>query len=336
MERQGATENRDRRRSIGPVVALAIVTGLTACNPGSLDGLQNGHRSDSGAPDLPSLKRDGEVFEVQTDTSIVQIGETPKALDVQPKDSTIPDEPASPEDRAADKDRLDGARLPTLDSADTIEQDAPSLDLSGNCAEVEDDGAATTFLDAGEDDGPGGSFGTGGTGAGGGDGTGGDRGSGGGSGGVTGTGGSGGSTGAGGKPGAGGMTGSGGTVTMPDAASDARRDAPRPCAGVADSEICWYLGRAGDSCANACANHGGTSAQAPSHIGTPAQGGSLSECSRLLSLLGIQTQVTSGTRSDGLGFGCHLFGSEPWWLTSPAYSDTVKNPVVQFVCGCLQ
>jgi hypothetical protein len=317
------------------VMACVILSGGAACLPGSLDGLQNGRRSDSGARDVPWLSRDSRAPDLQRDTSIVQVGDTSRPLDLQPQDWSSSDASPMPFDGAVDTDDLDVPSTPTPDLGD-----APTEDELGRGypVEVGADSAGAQLPDAGESDDSGG-IGTGGIGAGGGSGTGGDGGSVGGATGMGGAVGSGGAAGGGGNRGSGGIRGSGGSVTIRDASTDApevRWDAPRPCVGVADSGICWYLGRAGDSCANACANHGGTASQAASHIGTSAQGGSLTECARLLSLLGIRASVAEGTRSDGLGLGCHLFGSDRWWLTSPAYTDTSRDAVAQIVCGCVQ
>jgi hypothetical protein len=109
------------------------------------------------------------------------------------------------------------------------------------------------------------------------------------------------------------------------------------CAGILDSGICWYYGGLSASCATTCATHGGSSPQAPSHVGIASQGGSLSECTRLLGLLGMTGTVNSGTRSDGQGVGCHVFsGAAFWWLSSPAYSETASLSNVRIVCGCVQ
>src|SRR5664280_115847 len=46
--------------------------------------------------------------------------------------------------------------------------------------------------------------------------------------------------------------------------------------------LCWYLGAAGASCSDTCANHGGLSSLAVSYVGTALQGGSLSKCTAVL------------------------------------------------------
>lgn len=67
--------------------------------------------------------------------------------------------------------------------------------------------------------------------------------------------------------------------------------------GRLDSQICWYYGASGASCAATCTAHGGISAFAPNHVGSLAQGGTLAECTRLMKLLGLDGSVTSATRS---------------------------------------
>jgi hypothetical protein len=108
------------------------------------------------------------------------------------------------------------------------------------------------------------------------------------------------------------------------------------CAGgVVDSSICWVLGASGASCEQTCAASGGTSPDAPKHVGTAAQGGSLSECTRLFRLLGHTGTVYS--QSLGRGLGCHWWTQAPFpyaWISSPDYSDTASHTNVHIVCGC--
>jgi hypothetical protein len=184
--------------------------------------------------------------------------------------------------------------------------------------------------------------------------SGGDLGSGGGPG-------RGGDLGSGGVSGNGGISGSGGTIPGPadvradvpedkpagsdgsdgsDSADGPEKadvsDTPAACSGVADSHICWYLGRSGDSCATTCATHGGTAAQAASHVGNASQGGSADECARLFGLLGATGSVLTGTRSDGQGLGCCALPGMHVYLTSPPYSDSAKYGGIQVVCGCVR
>lgn len=161
-----------------------------------------------------------------------------------------------------------------------------------------------------------------------------------GSGGARGTGGV---VGSGGARGTGGVAGGGGATGLPmdagssgtDAIPDVSDPLPR-CGGVADSEICWYLGRAGDSCVTSCAGHGGTSSLTASHIGNAAQGGSAQECGRLLSLLDGSGTVLSTSRSEDEGVGCVVALGLHWYITSPAYSDSARITGVERLCGCLR
>jgi len=110
--------------------------------------------------------------------------------------------------------------------------------------------------------------------------------------------------------------------------------------GQRDSGICWYYGASGVSCSTTCAAHGGVSSSTAAHVGSPAQGGSLAECTRLMRLLGLGGSVNSGTRSDGVGLGCHDFPSATssyyYWLSSPDFSNNAKMVQVRIVCGCMQ
>ena len=109
------------------------------------------------------------------------------------------------------------------------------------------------------------------------------------------------------------------------------------CGGVAYGGICWYLGPSGSTCQQVCASHGKPAPEAATYVGTTGQGGSLADCKTLFGLLGVKGQPESGTRSDGMGFGCHMFqDSSLWWLSSPNYSASAGSPVVQVVCGCTQ
>ena len=49
--------------------------------------------------------------------------------------------------------------------------------------------------------------------------------------------------------------------------------------------------------------------------------------------------VSSGSRFDGQGLGCHVIPGDldPYfWLSSPAYSDTASLSNARIVCGCRQ
>lgn len=106
------------------------------------------------------------------------------------------------------------------------------------------------------------------------------------------------------------------------------------CMGVSYQSVCWYLGSTGASCQAICSTHGQVAANIASFVGTAAQGGSLTECAAVLSRLGISQAPNSGTRSDGNGLGCHLFGGVPWWLSSPAFSASASDPSTRIACGC--
>jgi hypothetical protein len=109
------------------------------------------------------------------------------------------------------------------------------------------------------------------------------------------------------------------------------------CAGVAYGGICWYLGPTGSSCQQVCAKHGQPAPAAASYVGTTVQGGSISECRTLFGLLGMKGELESGTRSDGLGLGCHMVQTSAlWWLSSPSFSVSAGAATIRLVCGCTQ
>jgi hypothetical protein len=130
---------------------------------------------------------------------------------------------------------------------------------------------------------------------------------------------------AGGKPGT--------DAGVADAGADASTGS---CVGLARGGICWYLGPQGSSCQQACASHGQPAPEAATHVGTASQGGSLSECGILLGLLGVSGAPANGTRSDGLGLGCHVYNTAPWWLSSPNFSVSASHASAKLVCGCTQ
>jgi len=106
------------------------------------------------------------------------------------------------------------------------------------------------------------------------------------------------------------------------------------CSGVPHAGICWYLGPQGNSCQQVCTSHGIPAPNAASHVGTAAQGGSNAECKVLLGLLGISGTPDDGTRTDGLGLGCHLYSATPWWLKSPNFAASASQVNSRLVCGC--
>ena len=109
------------------------------------------------------------------------------------------------------------------------------------------------------------------------------------------------------------------------------------CSGVTYGGICWYYGALGSSCQQVCANHGQPATEAATFVGTSTQGGSAAKCGLIFGLLGIDTTPKSGTRSDGLGLGCHFYQTTGyWWLSSPAFSVTASQGNSSLVCGCNQ
>jgi hypothetical protein len=106
------------------------------------------------------------------------------------------------------------------------------------------------------------------------------------------------------------------------------------CAGEQVSGQCLYLGAVGASCQYTCATHGGVAPDAKAFLGTPAQGGTLEQCSAALKALGVTATVIQAARYDGRGLGCHLYDSVPYWLTSPAFSTTVGYVRTRIACAC--
>jgi len=72
------------------------------------------------------------------------------------------------------------------------------------------------------------------------------------------------------------------------------------------------------------------------YVGTTAQGGSMLECTAILLGLGVLQIPSSGTRTNGSGLGCHLYDGAPWWLNSPAFSESASDPSARIVCGCAE
>jgi len=125
-----------------------------------------------------------------------------------------------------------------------------------------------------------------------------------------------------------------------DAGIDAGTDAgpPPPCAGQRLYGLCWYLAQGNTSCNDACSNHGGFDARSIGYVGTLSQGGSLSECTELMTALGRPGSVIASRRDDDNGFGCHVWsdGSRYWLRDEPAFRPTVEGPDVRSVCGCMR
>lgn len=110
---------------------------------------------------------------------------------------------------------------------------------------------------------------------------------------------------------------------------------PEPrCAGAELFGVCWYLGREGESCAQTCAEHGGTDGLASEHVGIASQGGSREDCVLILNALGQRYRVRS-TEHD-VGVGCHVpvGGEDPHWLSSPPFRATAYLRNARIACGC--
>ena len=137
----------------------------------------------------------------------------------------------------------------------------------------------------------------------------------------------------GGQAGAGGGGAPSGGRSGADAGADTNTGS---CAGSSRGGICWYLGPQGSSCQQVCTGHGQPALSAATHVGTASQGGSLSECGILFGLLGVSGTPTNGARSDGLGLGCHVYGTTLWWLNSPNFSASASHASAKLVCGCTQ
>jgi hypothetical protein len=114
------------------------------------------------------------------------------------------------------------------------------------------------------------------------------------------------------------------------------------CGGVQVAGLCWYMGLAGDSCQDTCASHGGYNSATANFVGSSSQGGSLGNCEQVLAALQESGMVRDGTRTDGLGLGCHRFfdGGSPtgrlWWLISPDFDPAVTLSQAAMACGCLR
>jgi hypothetical protein len=111
---------------------------------------------------------------------------------------------------------------------------------------------------------------------------------------------------------------------------------PRACGGVRYSDVCWYLGGGGESCRDACRGRGGIDPRAPTIVGSPAQGGSLQECSDIFALLGFRSRVNQGYRPDRIALGCHRWEDGVlWWLDDPGFDASALASPAAMVCGCL-
>jgi hypothetical protein len=130
-----------------------------------------------------------------------------------------------------------------------------------------------------------------------------------------------------------------GTV-QPDAGvviADAGTDSGVTSLCVAGRELdgyCWFLGAVGQSCETVCAAHGGFVPSLP-YLGTRMQGGALSRCDAVLTLLTQEGDTTAGYREDGRGVGCHFFDNARWWLISPNFNPTASHWRVRQACSCV-
>lgn len=347
-----------RARPIGLAVWVGLVCAQGACSLRSLDYLTNGQRHDGAMMDLAN----GDVATPGTpslDTSLVEATNPPDTLAGDGAGETGQDGSG----RGMVDATIGGGEADSgpVGDASVDGSDDVAIGLAGD-GEVGTgaggSGAVGTEMDAaGTDTGGGGTAGTGGAWA-----TGGDSLTGGstGSGGIAATGGTsamGGNTSSGGSTGTGGLTGTGGALaTGGFAATGGMRatggnvstggttgtggSSSVACSGVLYSGICWYLGSAGSSCTQACATHGGPSSAATSHVGTAAQGGSLSECATILSRLGIAGTVQNVTSTSGVGCSKNIgtMGPGPgnYWCITPDFNPTASLTGVQPACGCMQ
>ena len=131
----------------------------------------------------------------------------------------------------------------------------------------------------------------------------------------------------------GGSSGSGGSSGGSGGKSSGGAAGGSSCAGSVFQGLCWYLGPRGESCDAACTTHGGVAAGAQAFVGTATQGGSLSECRQLLTLLGVTTAPFLGERDD-VGLGCHLYDADPYWLDAPDFTTDASVPESRIVCAC--
>jgi len=119
-------------------------------------------------------------------------------------------------------------------------------------------------------------------------------------------------------------------------ASDAPAEASLPaCSGARVLGLCWYLGAAGESCQQTCASRGGYDSRTAGLVGPTSQGGSVDNCSAVVRALGHNTDAADGTRADGIGIGCHLWGADAWWLHDGSNLDpSFSAPQARIACAC--
>jgi len=129
----------------------------------------------------------------------------------------------------------------------------------------------------------------------------------------------------------------GGRDAGTDAGVDAGTDAGvSPCAGQSVFGLCWYLAAFDTSCNEECSTRGGFDTRARSYIGTSSQGGSLAECTQILTALGRPGTVGEAMRADNFTFGCHVWTDDArWWLsTGPALDPSTAAAEVRMACAC--
>jgi hypothetical protein len=125
-----------------------------------------------------------------------------------------------------------------------------------------------------------------------------------------------------------------------DAAMDSGVDASMPpCGGERVFGLCWYLATTATNCNQACSSKGGFDTRAVDYVGTPAQGGSVEECTQILTALGQPGSVTTAMRTDSYGLGCHLWtdGTTRFWLIDPPFTPSKTIPSgtpVRIACAC--
>jgi len=139
-----------------------------------------------------------------------------------------------------------------------------------------------------------------------------------------------------------GVVDAGATGAPGDAGADAGTDAgtdggSSPCAGQSVFGLCWYLAAANSSCNAACSAHGGFDTGGTSYFGTLSEGGSLAECTQILTALaGPGSPVAEGVRADNVTFGCHVWNDNSrWWLSSgPAFDPNTAGGSLRITCSC--
>lgn len=127
-------------------------------------------------------------------------------------------------------------------------------------------------------------------------------------------------------------------ASTPIVASDAAASDAGACSGSSALELCWYLGRSGESCSEVCEAHGGFDDRSLSRVGTSWQGGSSDDCAVVLGALGLQGTVYAAARYDLRGLGCHRWDDRvAYWIASPAlarFGPEARAPLAEIACAC--